>query len=297
MSIRETSVPFGKRNLTQVEKEEIIEYCKHDVEAVEVLFNSRKDYISAKLKLAEMFDINTNTCYKSTNAKMVALILGGEGRYIPQSSAFIIPENVREYVESNVPKDVLKEFEYFKDDDDEDKTVEFNLFGNVVIFGSGGIHSSIGDNIIGMSDENNLLIDIDVTSYYPNLIMKFDYMSRNANNGKLYREIYDLRLKLKSEMNKENETNGKTPLYYDLSLQQNALKLVLNTTYGTMKNKYSKLYDKEMGSSVCYLGQLLLVSLANKLSSCSTVIQTNTDGILIKVSKDNVQQVKTLVEE
>jgi len=75
--------------------------------------------------------------------------------------------------------------------------------------------------------------------------------------------------------------------------------LILNTTYGATKNKYNALYDESQASSVCYLGQLLLAALANKIynNTGARIIQTNTDGILLKVKRDLLPQIEALVHE
>ena len=51
------------------------------------------------------------------------------------------------------------------------------------------------------------------------------------------------------------------------------LKLVINTTYGCMKSKYSSLYDPKMANQVCITGQLLFVDLIEKLEPYITLIQ------------------------
>lgn len=129
--------------------------------------------------------------------------------------------------------------------------------------------------------------------------MNFNYMSRNVPNPAVYRGIYDLRRSYKQKMKREKELNGYTDLYYDYHAKQEALKLILNTTYGAMKNEYNALYDPQQASSVCYLGQLLLAALANNLYNnvdCK-IIQSNTDGLLIKVKNDKVNDLKNLVSE
>lgn len=69
----------------------------------------------------------------------------------------------------------------------------------------------------------------------------------------------------------------------------NALKLVVNTTYGAMLNKYNPLYDPLMGRSVCISGQLLLLELSLTLYNSVPdlkVIQVNTDGVMIEFDED-----------
>lgn len=96
-------------------------------------------------------------------------------------------------------------------------------------------------------------------------MMNLGYMSRNAGKPQQYVFIYNLRRQLKKQMNEEEKLNGKSELWKKLKAQQEGLKLILNTTYGAMKNKYNLLYDPYQASSLCYTGQLLLTGLCNKV--------------------------------
>lgn len=129
--------------------------------------------------------------------------------------------------------------------------------------------------------------------------MKFDYLSRNVANPEKYKEIYDLRVELKRQAGEEAKLNGKSDKWKLLNDQQNALKLILNTTYGATKNKYNALYDEYQASSLCYLGQLLLAALANKIYNVvgAIIVQSNTDGILIKLKRTDLNKVRELVKE
>lgn len=80
----------------------------------------------------------------------------------------------------------------------------------------------------------------------------------------------------------------------------NALKLVLNTTYGAMLNRYNPLFDPLMGRSVCISGQLFLLELANHLvADCETlkVIQLNTDGIMVSFDENEYTKVLAITGE
>ena len=294
MSIRESEISFDRCNLTPEEKEEIIKYCKHDVEATVQLLEYRREYIESKKMLSEMFNIPLTKALKSTNAKLCALVLEAEAKHRPVDNKFIIPHKVENYLRQNLPEHVIALFEYFSK---ENKVV--NLFENEITFGIGGIHSTYSENLVTKSDDDYVLMNIDVTSYYPNLMMKFNYLSRNVAKPDKYREIYDLRVELKRQAGEEAKLNGKSEKWKTLNAQQNALKLILNTTYGATKNKYNALYDEYQASSLCYLGQLLLAALANKIYTVvgATIIQTNTDGILIKVRRDKLDDVRVLVKE
>ena len=262
--------------------------------ATKRLLEFRREYVDSKIVLSEMFSIPLTTAYKSTNAKLAAIILNAEPKKRPNNVRFTIPHQVKNYIEQNLPPKVIALFDEINDDK---KIV--NMFNNKIIFGVGGIHSVYSEDIVVKSDSQAKLKKIDVTSYYPNLMMKFGYMSRNTSTPLLFNEIYDLRVKLKGEAGAEAALNGKSAKWKDLNAKQTALKLILNTTYGAMKNKYNALYDEYQASSLCYLGQLLLAALANKIykETNAIIVQTNTDGIVVKVLNDLEPRLDEIVKE
>lgn len=102
-------------------------------------------------------------------------------------------------------------------------------------------------------------------AFYPSMILVYGYASRNIPDDKMYANVYHTRIKAKREGNKKIA---------------NALKLVLNTFYGAMNNKYNDLYDPSMALAVCVTGQLLLIELLEVLKEripSFKLIQANTD--------------------
>jgi hypothetical protein len=80
----------------------------------------------------------------------------------------------------------------------------------------------------------------------------------------------------------------------------NALKLVVNTTYGASLNKYNDLCDPLMGRSVCITGQLFLLELAQHLYKDIPdlrIVQLNTDGIMIEFDDSQYGQVQEILAE
>ena len=80
----------------------------------------------------------------------------------------------------------------------------------------------------------------------------------------------------------------------------NALKLVVNTTYGASLNKYNDLCDPLMGRSVCITGQLFLLELAQHLYKDIpdlSIVQLNTDGIMIEFDDSQYDQVQEILAE
>ena len=113
-------------------------------------------------------------------------------------------------------------------------------------------------------------------------MIEYGYISRNVTNPNKFKEIRDKRLKLKEERN---------PM-------QLPLKIVINSTYGAMKDKYNPLYDPLMANNVCIAGQLLILDLIEKLEPYGKLIQSNTDGIFMKVKDmDTVEKIKNVAKE
>lgn len=148
------------------------------------------------------------------------------------------------------------------------------LLGNLEIsVGVGGIHSKNDPEII-IPKENELLLDSDVNSLYPSLIISYGLVPPHLGNEflKIYAKVREERLYAKKHKQKiKNET----------------LKLALNGATGNYQNEHSWLYSPETVMKIRMNGQLLLLMLAEKLMKIGArLIQINTDGILYTVPKD-----------
>ena len=137
-----------------------------------------------------------------------------------------------------------------------------DVAGVPTVFAWGGVHGAIP-----RYHGKGKFLMIDVASLYPSLMIRYGYLSRNVKEPKRYQEIYEKHL----EMKKSHDP--RRPAY----------KLVCNTTYGCMKDQYNALYDPLMANNVCIAGQLLLLDLMEKIEDWCEIIQSNTDGLLIKV--------------
>lgn len=130
-----------------------------------------------------------------------------------------------------------------------------------------------------------IIRNFDVASYYPNLMIKCGYTSRNIPSPQIFEDVVAKRLNAKRSGDKATA---------------NALKLVVNTTYGAMLNQYNDLYDPLMGRSVCITGQLFLLELANHLYQDVPdlrIVQCNTDGIMVEFDDSQYEQVQRILQE
>lgn len=130
-----------------------------------------------------------------------------------------------------------------------------------------------------------IIRNYDVSSFYPHLMTICGYTSRNIPNAKVFSDVLDTRMKAKASGDKATA---------------NALKLVVNTAYGAMLNRYNDLYDPLMGRSVCISGQLYLLELAEHLYQTIPdlkIVQLNTDGIMVEFDDSYYDQINEIVKE
>lgn len=151
-------------------------------------------------------------------------------------------------------------------------------------FGTGGIHGSI-PNCIFKSDDEYIIKDLDVASYYPNLAISNnlfpEHLSKNFCD--IYLDVYNQRKEFpKKKFPSENKM----------------LKLALNGVYGDSNNKFSPFYDPKYTMSITINGQLLLCLLAERLMKINdlTLIQVNTDGLTVKIKRSELSKLYEVTE-
>ena len=130
-----------------------------------------------------------------------------------------------------------------------------------------------------------ILRNYDVQSYYPSLMVRNGYTSRNIPSAEDFAEVYHTRLEAKRTGDKHSDKT---------------LKLILNTTYGASLASTNPLFDPLMGRSICISGQLYLLELAENLYQTIPelrIVALNTDGILIEFDDSNYTEVLEIIDE
>lgn len=272
-NIKESSVPFDiDRKLTQEEIEETIKYCRHDVEQTIEVFLQRKDDFDAHMGLVKLACQDKELdlfLLSKTKVQLSSIILDAVKKSHDDEFDIDVPDTMQINKYTEVVEWYMNPENRCYLKTNEKGTVSKNQLDIIVagvphVFGWGGVHGAI-DKYSG----EGYFLNMDVASLYPSLMIEYDLGSRNMKNPKKYEEIYRTRLKYKAEKN---------PL-------QLPLKLVLNGTYGAMKDKNNNLYDPRQANRVCIYGQLLLLDLIEKLEPHCQIIQSNTDGVLIKMNR------------
>ena len=257
--IRETEVPFDiDRKLTPEELERTIFYCRHDVEQTIEVFLQKKSDFDAHLDVIKTFKLPLSYMNK-TQAQLTAAALGCEriNHDDEWEISFVPTIKLDKY---KFVWDWFKDPENYKNGD----KLEVDVCGVPHTFGLGGIHGAPNEPIY----RKGLIIHVDVTSYYPSLMIKYDLLSRNVKDKSVFKQVYDKRVALKKAGKKK---------------EQAPYKIILNSTFGITNDPYSLAYDPRRNHEVCINGQLLLLDLLEKLEGHCEVIQSNTDGLIIMI--------------
>lgn len=266
-NIKESSIGFDiDRKLTPDELAEEVAYCEHDVDETIKVYKARKNsYFKPKMSLVERLGnpkaVNWNTTTISAN-----LLLK---RPLPKWSSIRLHKHAKtesdplnEEMLKLVPSDVK---DHWLNNDKGSVTIDnFNCH---VEFGFGGLH---GVHKYKQDVKNVKLLD--VASMYPHIILNIDAL---GSASATYRDMLEERIKIKHE---------------DKTLSD-ALKLVLNSVYGNLKNQYSLLFDPRKSVSVCLYGQIALYNLCERLSETCEIININTDGVAFTTDSEEYLKV------
>lgn len=286
MNILESEVPFDiKRPLREDEKQEVLRYCINDVDVVVKLIELRMQYLETKISLGKMAKLSLEKSLNLTNAKITAELLGAKMVKRDDEFDYVYPECLEKQYIPQVVLDCISDYQNGKNimgdfSDEETKykiSLEFDILGVPHKLGIGGLHGAI-PNYQFFKNTKRTLMNMDVGSYYPALLIEHNYLSRNIPEElrPLFKDIRDTRIKVKKT---------DPPL-------ANTLKLPLNTTYGAQLNKYNPLYDPLMGRSACLSGQLFLIELIYKLAEVPSfqLVQSNTDGVMFSVENEYIEE-------
>lgn len=267
-SIVETSVPFDKLWLTDQDRQEIREYNIYDVDFTDELLDGNKALVYAKLALLQSVSLKANDLITDIGVIMGRLM---ESEYYDAKDE--LDPIYHELFDLLEDKEVIDFYNQpiiysFPDLDKHgnqkyDKNGKLmtkanqlikNMFGLELVFAFGGIHGAVPKY---QQTPNTKLVMADVTSYYPNLVIRYNLFPRGAKKPEVYEHIYNERVRVKAL--KKDEV---------AQMMAEGLKLPLNKFYGLMGAMGVPVGDKRMRLLVCVYGQMFLAVLAKWFYDC-----------------------------
>lgn len=152
------------------------------------------------------------------------------------------------------------------------KEVSININQSDYKMGIGGLHSN-EKKIAHFASHHTILKELDVTSYYPFIILNLGLYPHHLGPNFLviFRTLVERRVRAKYQGDK---------------VMADILKIVINGTFGKLGSMYSMLYAPDLLIQVTITGQLALLMLIERHELAGIpVVSANTDGIVVKCPK------------
>lgn len=283
--------------------QEIRDYCKNDVEATYKILKSKWELVELRTTLKNMYGLSDGVYTMSEQgvAQHTFVTLhrnqtGETSSYVREKAKENPVNNCKSFELSNIiSKKIRYETSEFKEflqrlsqgrvekkdgeawslqGDDISETV--SLAGREFAIGVGGIHS-IDTPGIFVSDDEKLIVDLDVTSYYPSIIINENLYPTQLGPSFVedMKTLRDQRIEAKKAKN---------------IVVANALKIVINATFGKLNDTFSPLRSVIDAHRVTVNGQLFILMLIESLYSAGAeIVSANTDGVTILWERDKIE--------
>jgi DNA polymerase elongation subunit (family B) len=272
------------------------EYCYNDLDLTIALYNRLLPQLELRQKMTEEYGTDLRSKSDAQIAEAVIKAKLQEAGAVPRKPAVNTKKTFKYYppafIHFSTPAlrltlDMIASLEFSLDKSGAPKCPALEnhkvTIGNSVYrMGIGGLHSS-EQSTAHYSDENVVLIDRDVASYYPMIILNCGLYPKHLGEEFLtvYRSIVDRRLEAKR--NKDTVT-------------ADALKITINGSFGKFGSQYSVLYSPELLIQTTVTGQLSLLMLIEWLESVGIpVVSANTDGIVIKCPRHKLDELSGVI--
>lgn len=274
--ISEFSIPLDtKKVLTMEEIQDVINHCTYNINQTMEIFLQRENDFNAQIQLIKTFGLPLEAIGR-TQAQLASMILKARKQSYSDLWNIKLPGTLT----LNKYKFIAEWFLSKKNHHNE-STLTCNIAGLEHNIGWGGLHGA-KEKYKYICKDDEMIVHADVNQLYPIIMIKYDLLSRATKEKERYKNILLSSLRLKAE-GKEDERKP----YKDIS----------NITYGAMGDEYNFLYDPLNRKLVCVYGQVLIVDLIEKIEGFVELIQTNTDGLFIKIKKNDFDLLDDVVYE
>jgi hypothetical protein len=289
-----------EKELTREQANHVSEYCGNDLQTTYDLLVYVKEQIELREQMTEMYgtDLRSKSDAQIAEAvfkKKLGDILGKDavGKvYLPPGFTFKFkPLPFLKFktpsMQERYAKILADEFEL----DEFGKPIEPPSLYEVVEqigdgryrMGIGGLHSS-ETCAAYFADEEWMLMDIDVSSYYPRIILNNKLAPKHLGDNflRVYRDIFDTRIAAKRAGNK---------------VVEKVLKIVLNGSFGKFGSNFSSIYAPDLMVQVTVTGQLSLLMLIEEfVLNDVQVLSANTDGIVLRFRRKRLEEVRSYIK-
>ena len=277
------------RPLTKDEFNSIINTTIQYNKVISDVAKLRLSYLEAKESIGNMAGLGLDGL-RYTNARLSSILLGSDSKPRTYTDArnYKYPDNILpEYIPNELFDFINRIYDTSLTDQQvfNGRRLVLKIGGCDITIANGGIHGSIPQYDSYNLPAGRILLILDVSGYYPSVIINNGYMSRSVKDPSIYAGVVATRKQAKAAGNKK---------------VSDPLKTVVNSASGSMLSPNNPLYDPLMGRSVIISGQLYLTELLNHLAidiSGLKIVQGNTDGFTLECNESDVSAIFEIINE
>lgn len=287
--------------LSQDQARLVLDYCaNNDLESTVALYRELCPHIDLRTTLGREYgrdlrSLSDAQIAEAVIAKEISRLTGHFPRKpkIPEGTAFNY--NVPDFVAFQTPQlkamlETVRNVEFVTDGGGSPIMPEalgklkLRIGKSVYQMGMGGLHSN--EKSAGyQADDDTYIIDRDVASYYPRIILNQRLFPKHL--GAIFLQVYEALVNKRLEAKRAGN-----------KIVADALKIVINGLFGKLGNKYSKIYSPDLMIQVTITGQLCLLMLIEMIELAGIpVVSGNTDGIVIQCPKARYDELEAIVKE
>lgn len=273
-------------SISPADRKIIKPYCVNDLWTTKAIYDHLKPQIELRERMSAEYGVNLLSksdaqIAEAVIGKQVARAMGvervlrptlepnSEFRYTPPTFIKFTSEPLQEVLR-NVCETVFVVPESGKVDMPKSlSNAKIQIGNGVYRMGIGGLHSS--EKSVGyVAYGDYLLIDRDVASYYPAIILNNNLAPDHM--GKAFSYVYSQIVNRRLAAKKAKDV-----------VTADSLKITINGSFGKFGSKWSKLYSPNLMIQTTVTGQLSLLMLIERIETMGIqVVSANTDGIVIR---------------
>jgi len=293
-------VPWGGNNSLEDWQIPVTQdYCINDLDTTELLFDFMKERLALRADISARYkeDVMSKSDPQIAEAIICKEIMNRTGKYPKKSNikeGYSFNYDVPSYIKYTTPvlqqllADIKESAFVVNEVGGIDRPATLNQrtvnVGDLVFsFGIGGLHSC-EKCIAYKADDENLIVDRDVTAYYPDILLTLGLYPESI--GPMFLDIYG-GFKAERVAAKRNKQ-----FTYD-----KGLKIFINGASGKLNQKDSRLYSPKSYIQMTLTGQFSILMLTELLvTNGIKVISGNTDGIVIYCKKLDYKKLEQIIK-
>ena len=283
--------------ITPSQREGLRDYCVNDLQTTYALYKALEKQVDLRVSMSAQYGVDLRS---KSDAQIAETVIKSElqkktGKYYRKPDI-----SLKEQFKYLPPGIVELRGEQLKDIYNKVISIKFGLAANgavkmppelakakIVIgngaynMGIGGLHSCEKAQTVHAGKGEHLL-EVDVASYYPNIILQQNLAPKSMGKPFLgvYQSIVDRRILAKRSGDK---------------VTADTLKIVVNGSFGKLGSKWSTLYAPELLLQTTITGQLALLMLIESFELAGlTVYSANTDGIVAKCKSEQLDLLRNI---